>query len=209
MPGRPLLAPEHGLGAAQGSADSITRKGPKDLIVEALRPTALATAGNRKRRSTMTRGSANSGIRRRSTPPRGVAALIQGDPEHLIKRRDAGMTCLLVEHKREWLHWQRPVLGYVDISMSAAIQPLGVTSSTGRDLDRGCGSANAHGLRYVHIILIRTHGTDSRGVSGSVLDHAAEGDLHAPGCSVEAAAERQLPACAGERAGAAGDCRCP
>jgi hypothetical protein len=53
----PALSPGPRLGAAQSSAYSITRKGPTDLIVEALRPIALATAGSRKRRSTMTRAS--------------------------------------------------------------------------------------------------------------------------------------------------------
>ena len=38
--------------------------------------------------------------------PEVVAGLIEGHPEHMVKRREGGMTCPLVEHKREWLHWQ-------------------------------------------------------------------------------------------------------
>jgi hypothetical protein len=68
----------------------------------------------------------------------------------------------------------------------------------------GCESVRA--LRAHHS---DPHAPNLLGLSGPVSDHAAEGDLHAPGRSVEAACERQAPAGAGERAGAPGDGRCP
>jgi hypothetical protein len=45
-------------------------------------------------------------------------------------------------------------------------------------------------------------------MSRAVSDHAAEGDFHAPGCSLEGASEGQAPPGAGEGNGPAGDSRC-
>jgi hypothetical protein len=42
----------------------------------------------------------------RDFDPEVVAGLVESHPEHVVRRRDGGMTCPLVEHEREWLHWQ-------------------------------------------------------------------------------------------------------
>lgn len=37
--------------------------------------------------------------------PEVAARLIESHPEHVVRRRDGGMTCPLASHEREWLAW--------------------------------------------------------------------------------------------------------